>query len=367
MAGLIGDTEEQRVIDRIRANAYREAMEEGAAFINRKWISHKLHRSERWVTDNWKKGYENCFTTFGDGRPEKMSEEAKKISMKNSGKRQRSCQRVAREILEKQGETVSRSTIQRYRVKQGLKAFHVLPKPMKSATNIENRLWFCDYLNEWGEQDFLHLAPADEFFIWTVRRPNYQNDRVWALSLEDIESEEHYQELNARPNCIGIFICFTALKLMWVIKEEGASWNGAYYRQSILTEKVIPFLSDARNVLDPAEVTYLHDSAPCHKANATQHLLRNCSFDFFDRTEWPGNSPDLNVTENVGSILKDRVESLIINERGSGRYSQQVLFRNLETVLHELEDDTDLFQTLLRTYPDRLRAIRQANGGHTKY
>ena len=29
MAGLIGDTEEQRVIDRIRANAYREAMKEG--------------------------------------------------------------------------------------------------------------------------------------------------------------------------------------------------------------------------------------------------------------------------------------------------------------------------------------------------
>ena len=86
MAGLIGDTEEQRVIDRIRANAYREAMEEGAAFINRKWISHKLHRSERWVTDNWKKGYENCFTTFGDGRPAKMSEEAKQITMENSGK-----------------------------------------------------------------------------------------------------------------------------------------------------------------------------------------------------------------------------------------------------------------------------------------
>lgn len=39
MAGVIGDSEEQRVIDRIRANAYREVMEEGAAFINRKWIA----------------------------------------------------------------------------------------------------------------------------------------------------------------------------------------------------------------------------------------------------------------------------------------------------------------------------------------
>jgi hypothetical protein len=39
MAGVTGDSEEQRVIDRIRANAYREVMEEGAAFINRKWIA----------------------------------------------------------------------------------------------------------------------------------------------------------------------------------------------------------------------------------------------------------------------------------------------------------------------------------------
>jgi hypothetical protein len=47
MAGTVGDSEEQRGIDRIRANAYREAMEEGTTFINRKWIAEKLHRSER--------------------------------------------------------------------------------------------------------------------------------------------------------------------------------------------------------------------------------------------------------------------------------------------------------------------------------
>ncbi|CAF1392437.1 unnamed protein product [Didymodactylos carnosus] len=56
MAGRVGnDDEEQRVINRIRANVYREAMEKGAAFINRKWIAQKLHHTERWVTDNWKK------------------------------------------------------------------------------------------------------------------------------------------------------------------------------------------------------------------------------------------------------------------------------------------------------------------------
>ena len=238
---------------------------------------------------------------------------------------------------------------------------------MKSTTNIENRVWFCDYLRQWDENDFIHLAPADEFFVWTIRRPNYQNDRVWSLSLEDIETNERYQDICAAPNCIGIFLCFTAIKMIWVIKDNGASWDGAYYRQHILTEKVIPFLSSPENVLDSAEVVYLHDSAPCHKANATQQLLKASGIDFFDRTEWPGSSPDLNVAENVGSILMDKVESLMINEHGSDRYSQAVLLKHLQNVLHELENERELFENLLESYPERLRAVREAYGGHTKY
>ncbi len=94
---------------------------------------------------------------------------------------------------------------------------------MKSTTNIENRVWFCDYLLQWNNNDFIHLAPADEFFVWSIRRPNYQNDRVWSLSLEDIKTDERYQDICAKPNCIGIFLCFTAIKLIWIIKDNGVS------------------------------------------------------------------------------------------------------------------------------------------------
>lgn len=65
-------------------------------------------------------------------------------------------------------------------VKQGLKAFNVIPKPMKSETNIEDRRRFCDHLRQWDEYNFMRLAPSDEFFTWTVRRPNYQSDSVGA-------------------------------------------------------------------------------------------------------------------------------------------------------------------------------------------
>ena len=50
MAGKFGDSDENRLMDRIKAVAFREAMEAGASFINRELIATKLQRPTRWVT-----------------------------------------------------------------------------------------------------------------------------------------------------------------------------------------------------------------------------------------------------------------------------------------------------------------------------
>ena len=57
----------------------------------------------------------------------------------------------------------------------------------------------------------------------------------------------------------------------------------------------------------------------------------------------------------------------MLQERGPGRYARATLMANLLTVLHELEFESDLFERLLIGYPKRLRAVIDANGGHTKY
>src|SRR5687768_9776284 len=79
MAGKIGDSEEQRQIDRIMAVAFRQARDSGATFINRKWIAEKLGRSKDWVTDIWNKQPQECFTQFGEGRPQQLSQESRNI------------------------------------------------------------------------------------------------------------------------------------------------------------------------------------------------------------------------------------------------------------------------------------------------
>lgn len=154
--------------------------------------------------------------------------------------------------------------------------------------------------------------------------------------------------------------------MLWVLKDREV-WDGAYFRDQILIGHVIPFLLDPNNVLTPGEAVFVHDKAPCMRANATQQLLQDNQVEFWGNSIWPGNSPDLNPAEHIGSIIKDRTEAAMNQETGPGRYSTDTLRLNLEHVLRSLEDDTELFQNLLCSYPSRLKAVVDAQGGHTDF
>ncbi|CAF1253854.1 unnamed protein product [Didymodactylos carnosus] len=160
---------------------------------------------------------------------------------------------------------------------------------------------------------------------------------------------------------------FTAKKLLWVLKEDGQSWDGAYFRKIILQKHVIPFLRNPINVIDTNEVIFLHDKAPCMKANATQHILEDEDVNFWGNSIWPGNDPDMNPAENIGAIIKDKVEELMTSEDHRDRHNYDVFKTNLENTLKDLEDDADLFIDLLRFMRKRFGALEAAREGHTRF
>ena len=85
------------------------------------------------------------------------------------------------------------------------------------------------------------------------------------------------------------------------------------------------------------------------------------------RSIWPGSSPDLNVAENIGAIMKDRVEAGLLDFEEQERCKPDILRQTLEAVLQEISDDTELFGKLLKSYPRRLKAVKDAKGYHTQY
>ena len=364
-----GDSKELQEIDRIIAWAFHVAQGEKPGTISRKWVARFLKRDESWVKRNWNKNpYAKLEKREDDDEDQRaLSQESKTIirDMLTRPKKQ-SVRELRVEVDKKRRKRHSVSAVYRFLKEEKARAFHVVCVPRISPLCRENRLAFCDLLSDWDENDFMYLAPSDEFFIYAERRPNYQNDRIWALSLEDIAYEDRVREKAKFPCCIGVFLCFTAKKMMWVLKEKGQSWDGAYFRQ-ILTDNIIPFLKNRENVIDVKQTTFLHDKAPCMKALATQQLLINNNVDFFSNTQWPGSSPDLNVAENVGAILKDRTEEELLKHPSSDRIKPKILSSTLNKVLRSLENDTDLFERLLRSYPTRLAEVRKMNGFATKY
>ncbi len=92
MTAVLNDSEEQRFLDRIRCITYCEIRDEmiartGNSFITRQWISEKLRHDESWVQRNWNKTIEECYTQFGSGRPQILSQESKNIITSASGVR----------------------------------------------------------------------------------------------------------------------------------------------------------------------------------------------------------------------------------------------------------------------------------------
>ncbi|CAF2938750.1 unnamed protein product [Rotaria sp. Silwood2] len=223
MAGTY-DTEQQTIIDRIKCIAFREARDACATFINRKWITNKIHCTIRLVIEWWENSYDQCFTHYSNtGSKLKLSKASHDIIRKASGRQGKSCSVVVKEIAEKQKETAVRRTINNYRHREGLKPLRVIPKSLKSETHISDRLWLSGWLKNWTEEDFLHLAPSDEFYVCTAHRSYYQNDRICARSIEDIEEHERYREMVKNQICIGLFIMFTCKTLLCVIKDKGDS------------------------------------------------------------------------------------------------------------------------------------------------
>ena len=73
----------------------------------------------------------------------------------------------------------------------------------------------------------------------------------------------------------------------------------------------------------------------------------------------------MNPAENIGAIIKDKVEELMTSEDRRNRYSYDVLKTNLESTLKYLQDDTDLFINLLYSMRKRFDALEATRGGHT--
>src|SRR5260221_7503503 len=137
---------------------------------------------------------------------------------------------------------------------------------------------------------------------------NSQNDRLYApvdTKKRDISAD---RLLSTRPTFSqSVMVSVAVSKLgctSLIFVEPGVKVNGAYYRDYLLLEELLPAI---RSIAEDAFVLQ-QDSAPAHRARETIELLRRETPDFIGPEMWPPNSPDLNpVDYRIWDVMQERV------------------------------------------------------------
>ena len=65
--------------------------------------------------------------------------------------------------------------------------------------------------------------------------------------------------------------------------------------------------------------------------------------------------------------MKNRVESLLIERFPANNARLTDLNAALQEALEGMKNDTELFEALLMSYPERLSQVRRSQGGHTDF
>ena len=103
-------------------------------------------------------------------------------------------------------------------------------------------------------------------------------------------------------------------------------------------------------------ITFQQDNAGCHTAHKVNKYFIEKGI---SKLEWPSNSPDLNIIENVWKMIKLRLNRKSIKSKNALIYEAQKIWNDLIT--------TDLIEKLAESMPNRINSVLESNGGATKY
>ena len=103
------------------------------------------------------------------------------------------------------------------------------------------------------------------------------------------------------------------------------------------------------------DIFYQHDNARPHVSNMAQSFFKKNNT---EQLKWPANSPDLNIIENVWSILDDKLLNLSINNLGD-------LKKGIQKAWSEISTDT--IEKLFQSMSKRVRQVMHFKGFPCNY
>jgi len=275
------------------------------------------------------------------GRPRKLSERMRRLITLESKRNPRKTANQIRNSLNLT-DNVKVDTVKRVLRNSDLFGRVSCPKPALSKINKKRRLDWCKGKREWNDVDWSKIIFSDETKI-----DLHPNTRQFVRRPKNKRFEKRYTTETRK---------FSQSLMVWgairadgrrAIFKCGNSVDSREY-QRILSE-AIPQIYSSRYVL-------MHDGATCHTSASTRSYLRENSIRMLEN--WPPQSPDINIIENLWDLLKTNVRNRLPQTIDDlWQYTQEEFF-NIPN---------DYISNLYHSLPRRVLSIVHKKGGTTKY
>jgi hypothetical protein len=294
------------------------------------------------------------------GRPQKIHGVTKQVISLAVGKRGQSTRKLASRLTKK-GYPVSRETVRCHMKNNlGLHSYRRSKKPLLTKKMRAARVAFAKSKVNWTAEDWKRVLWSDESFFELYPSCNSAGDRIWAENKEDVAP---VVKIKHPPKIMvwGMFSHQAVSDLHFI--PPGATVNKDYYREEILAKTALDAMSRSRNrgpiterkmMADTSKAIFMQDSAPPHTAVVNQEWLQNNFPLYWRKSEWPGNSPNLNPIENLWAILKQRVSAM------PAATTLLELKNQLKKTWKEL--DPNLLENLVLSMPERMKSVIRLKG-----
>ncbi len=152
---------------------------------------------------------------------------------------------------------------------------------------------------------------------------------------------------------VMVWGCITSAGLGRIVKIDG-NMDAPLYVE-ILRDELLGSLEDLD--INKTNIYFQQDNDPKHTAKLTIAWLKKKRLTVL---QWPPNSPDMNIIEHVWEYLDRRIHT---------RDSLPTNLRELWAVLIEEWNniESEYIDRLFESMPERVAALLEAKGGHTRY
>ena len=299
------------------------------------------HSVKRWADE------EGCKDKPRSGRPRKLTDEHVKFLVDHCKNRRRASTRIVAKQFSQRYFSVGRSTVQRRLWEQGLHPYKMQRRPHITPDKARQRVQAARHFGKLKVED---LVFADEASFNGYAVLNRHNDVIWAESPEDVPFDETVKYPPFIKACL-----FMSRKRVGKPYFYKGTITASQYQEALICSELV---DKPRSFVQFGKPILLHDGASAHNARSTQRFMDEHGIRHFSKEDWPANSPDLNVIENLLGHLGWEVSQ---RPRRSVKEVRASLLEALASTKR------DYLKSLCDSFPKRCRIVIDARGAYTKY